>query len=134
MKTFDEFISEGKNKERQRLLSAYDRGRREGDPHMQTSIRHIETMTPDQVLKNSGRRAILRHIENERKAAENRRKGAITGIMKRAKKRGDSLEEKVINYPMAVSGIVYDRGKKRRLSKGKAMAKRSSSSGSGCGS
>ena len=46
------------------------------------------------------------------------------------------IAEKVIDYPSSVGGDVYEplTGKKRHLPKGKAMAKRSSSSGSGCGS
>jgi len=129
MKTFEEFIVEGKNKERQRLLAAYDRGRMEGDTHTQISTQHIEPMTPEQVLKNSGRRAVLDRLKTQDKAAAKRRKDAVKGILKKY----SSLKETIISYPMARPATVYDNGKKKHLPKGKAMAKRSSSSSGGNG-
>lgn len=133
MKTFEEFLAEGKKNDEMadKISHYYDMGRQEGNPSFAFSTRHIKPMTPEEVLKNSGRMAIMKHIKAQEKAASIRRAKAIKRILKKHA----SLEETVISYPSSVGGDVYEplTGKKRHLPKGKAMAKRSSSSAGGNG-
>jgi hypothetical protein len=79
MKTFDQFITEGKKKEarsaqRETLKAAWERGRIESDMDTPPQV-----MTIKQVLKNSGGKAVLKHLA----ARDKRRDTAVKGIMKK---------------------------------------------------
>lgn len=128
MKTFNEFITEGKKKEERRKLeqdlhTAWNRGRSQSG--MSTTASSFKPMTPEQVLKNSGRKAIERHLNQ----IDKRRNKAVKGLMGR-------LEEKIslIPYFGAKRHKVFQNGREKIVPEGKAVPKRSSSSAGGCGS
>lgn len=128
MKTFEEFITEGKRKNERRELEqnlhwAWNRGR--DDSHMVTTASSVKPMTPEQVLKHSGRKAIERHL----KQIDKRRNKAVEKLMGR-------LEEKIslIPYFGAKRHKVFQNGREKTVPEGKAVPKRSSSSAGGCGS
>jgi hypothetical protein len=129
MKTFDEFITEGRKKEEQKniLRHAWELGRE--NSHMSTTASSYRSMTPKEVLNASGGGAIRRDLERR----DRRREKSVKRIMK---KYGNSLNEKVglINYFGAKRHKVFQNGKEKIVPQGKAVPKRSSSSGSGCGS
>lgn len=79
MKTFNEFITEGRKKEEQKniLRHAWELGR--DNSHMSTTASSYRPMTPKEVLKASGRKAIEKDLEKRAK----RREKAVKGIMKR---------------------------------------------------